>query len=205
MKTLQGHWNQIYQTKSTSQMSWTQGVPSTSLQLIQLTGVSKHDRIIDVGGGMSTLVDHLLDLGFSQLTVADISDIALQKTQERLGARSKSVFWFAGDITELVLPTSHYDIWHDRAVFHFLSDENKRKAYKENLMRSLKKGGWAILSTFSTEGPEKCSGLSVVRYDEHSLMKELGPRFTLGEVVKENHKTPWGDDQAFISISARLS
>lgn len=205
MNTLKEHWNRIYQTRASSEMSWTQEVPKTSLDLIHKTGVTKQAAIIDIGGGLSSLVSHLIDLGFSQLSVVDISDIAIRKNRESLGERAKAVNWLVGDITDISLPHDHFDVWHDRAVFHFLTEENKRLAYKKHLMQALKPGGWVILSTFSTEGPEKCSGLSVVRYDENSLLKELGPRFKLGEVVRETHKTPWGVDQAFISISARLS
>jgi 2-polyprenyl-3-methyl-5-hydroxy-6-metoxy-1,4-benzoquinol methylase len=197
------HWEQIYHTKTATQVSWYQLHPSLSLQHIQNTGVGKTSHIIDVGGGASTLVDHLLDDGFQQITVLDISAAALEVAQQRLGQRAKSVTWLEADITQATLPTHEYDIWHDRAVFHFLTEQQDRQRYVNAVRKAVKPGGHVIVATFASDGPERCSGLEVVRYDSQSLHNEFGSDFELLDSAREEHQTPFGAEQKFIYCYCR--
>ena len=191
------HWEAIYATRAPQEVSWYQASPKLSLALIAATGVGNDARIIDVGGGASTLADHLLDAGFTNLTVLDISATALQRAQERLGPRAEQVTWIEADITAATLPGT-YDVWHDRAVFHFLTDPEDRKRYLAAAERALPSGGHLILATFSLQGPPTCSGLEVVRYSRESLSGELGDRFHLVETREELHRTPRNATQAFL-------
>ena len=159
------HWEKIYRTKESSQVSWYQLHPTMSLQYIQNTGVSRAGQIIDIGGGASTLVDHLLDDGFQNITVLDISAEALGIAKQRLAARAEVVTWLEADITKINLPNHVYDVWHDRAVFHFLTKPEERTRYVNIVKKSVKPGGHVIVATFAIDGPEKCSGLEVARYD----------------------------------------
>ncbi len=191
-------WENVYATKSQDQMSWYRDHLDNSLKLILQTGVEKDAAIIDVGGGSSTLVDDLLDKGFADITVLDISGSAIKKSKERLGAFSQMVGWIVADITEAVLPEGRFDVWHDRAVFHFLTDASDRRKYIDLLLRSLKPGGHLIVASFGLEGPQKCSGLDVVRYNPETMSAEFGGQFTLVDSLDETHNTPFGTTQEFI-------
>ena len=153
---------------------------------------------MDVGGGASTLVDDLRDLGYSCITVIDISTVAIQKAKERLGARARQIDWVVGDVTRASLPRSHYNLWHDRAVFHFLTEKEDREAYIRVMTRALKPGGFLIVSGFALTGPERCSGLEVVRHSADSLQVEFGKHYRLLGHVEEEHSTPSGVRQDFI-------
>jgi SAM-dependent methyltransferase len=190
------HWNQVYQTKAPDDVSWYQTQPTTSLKLIKASGVAKDQGVIDVGAGVSALVDFLLDAGFTRLGVLDISSAALQHARERLGVRAAAVEWFEADVTEF-RPPHRFGLWHDRAVFHFLTDPADRRKYVETICRTLMPDGHAIIATFAIEGPLKCSGLDVARYDAASLAAELGAGFQLREQVDEIHVTPWSTEQKF--------
>ena len=191
------HWNRVYQSKSTEAVSWYQHRPDMSLELIAASGVSKDAGVIDVGGGASLLVDFLLDDRYTNLAVLDISAAALNHSRSRLGARSGNVEWFEADVTSFE-PPHRFGLWHDRAVFHFLTAADDRRGYLATLQRTLKPGGIVVISTFALDGPAKCSGLDVVRYDEQAMMAELGTEFQLQEVRRETHITPWQSEQRFI-------
>lgn len=197
------HWEQVYTTKATSGVSWFQEHAQQSLQLIGKTGVAREAGIIDVGGGASTLVDDLLDGGYKWVTVLDLSEAALAASKLRLGGRAKNVSWLAGDITRLELPRHAYDVWHDRAVFHFLTSPEERHAYVQAVLRAVKPGGHVIVATFAEDGPEKCSGLPVVRYSAAGLHTEFGAPFTLVQQEREDHHTPFGTVQSFIYCLCR--
>jgi SAM-dependent methyltransferase len=193
----QEHWNQVYQTKGTQDVSWYQRRPDLSLALIAASGVSKDTGVIDVGGGASTLVDFLLDDGYSRLAVLDLSGAALAHSRSRLGARAGAVEWFEADMTSFE-PPHRFGLWHDRAVLHFLTVAEDQHGYVATLRRTLQPGGVAIISTFALDGPPKCSELDVRRYDEQSIQAELGAEFQLQEVRRETHITPWQSEQRFI-------
>jgi SAM-dependent methyltransferase len=190
------HWNHVYQTKAHDDVSWYQSRPATSLKLISACGVGKQGDIIDVGGGASVLVDFLLDAGFTGLAVLDISVVALAYAKERLGARAGDVAWFEADVTGFTSPHC-FNLWHDRAVFHFLRDKPDRQKYVQTLKRTLTSDGYVIIATFAIDGPLKCSGLEVARYDASAIGAELGEEFRLLEQVDETHTTPWGTEQKF--------
>lgn len=190
------HWNQVYQTKTPDDVSWYQIRPATSLKFIEASGVGKNQGIIDVGGGASVLVDFLLDAGFKRLAMLDISAAALEHAKQRLGARVGEVAWFVADVTEFD-PPHRFGLWHDRAVFHFLTDKAERQKYVQTLKRTLTPDGQIIIATFANDGPLKCSGLDVARYDAASIGAELGPGFQLLEQTDETHVTPWSTDQKF--------
>ncbi len=192
------HWEDVYTTKSTRSVSWFQEHASLSLQLITSTAPQKGAAIIDIGGGASTLVDDLINAGYSDLSVLDISEAALVVAEQRLGDRSRFVKWIEGDITRLTLPARHYDIWHDRAVFHFLTDAKDRQRYVAQLAHALKPDGQLIISTFAESGPQQCSSLPVVRYSPEGLQKELGSAFVLQEHAYETHITPFETQQEFV-------
>jgi ubiquinone/menaquinone biosynthesis C-methylase UbiE len=194
----QEHWEKVYQTKSAEALSWFQEHATRSLEIIRSIGAKPDSRIIDVGGGASTLVDDLLDHGFDHVSVLDLSASALEVARQRLGPKGEIVDWLAGDIRQVKLPAQTYDIWHDRAVFHFLTDPADRLAYVEQVMVSVKPGGHVIVATFAPDGPDQCSGLPVARYDHAQLHGEFGPAFELLEHANEAHKTPWGSVQHFV-------
>jgi len=200
---LKAHWEHIYQTKDSAQVSWYKPHLDLSFQMIERTGVDPSAQIIDVGGGASTLVDDLLAAGYPNVTVLDISGAALQVAQNRLGARGKSVTWIEADITQASLPVNHHDLWHDRAVFHFLTNPADRAKYIHAVQRSLKPDGHLIVATFAPDGPDKCSGLDVVRYSPDSLHHEFGDEFALVESLYETHPTPFGTQQKFIYCYCR--
>jgi len=192
----QVHWENVYTTKGENEVSWFQQSPAPSLELIVQVGAVSNSAIIDIGGGASRLVDHLVDQGFADVTVLDLSSAALETARARLGARAGRVHWLVADAT-IWEPVKRYDIWHDRAAFHFLTDEKDRAAYIERLTRGLKAGGHAIIATFALDGPEKCSGLPVARYDAASLAQTLGPGFRPVHTQRHEHATPWGSHQVF--------
>lgn len=192
----QQHWEQVYREKETTAVSWYQEYPEMSLQLVQKSGVTKEDAIIDVGGGASVLVDNLLQNGFSKVAVLDISAPALECVKKRLGERAAEVEWLVSDVTAFVAPHP-FTLWHDRAVFHFLTADEDRQSYLRVLEQALQPGGWLILATFALNGPERCSGLPVERYDAAKMSATLGDRFELVETCDESHTTPAGGEQKF--------
>jgi ubiquinone/menaquinone biosynthesis C-methylase UbiE len=200
----QAHWQGVYTTKGEQDVSWFQDNPTVSLDLIAAAGAEPGSAIIDVGGGASRLVDALLDRGYADMTVLDLSDAALTVAKQRLGTRAEAVEWIAADVTTWN-PPHLYDIWHDRAAFHFLTEANDRAAYVARLRTALRSGGQAIIATFSPQGPERCSGLPVVRYDAHRLGDVLGPAFRLIETRADEHRTPWGSSQHFQFSRFRFS
>jgi 2-polyprenyl-3-methyl-5-hydroxy-6-metoxy-1,4-benzoquinol methylase len=198
------HWENVYTTKASTSVSWYQEHAESSLSLIRNTGIDKSDAIIDVGGGASTLVDDLLADGYSDITVLDLSRAALSATRQRLGARAAGVQWLEADVTDTGLPGHRYDLWHDRAVFHFLTEPQQRRAYVETVLRSVKPGGHVIIATFAEDGPTQCSGLPVVRYAPGELHAQFGDAFTLAEHFKETHHTPSGNVQQFVYCYCRV-
>ena len=190
------HWEQVYAGKSPLEVSWYQKEPALSLTLIGNCRLGRGDPIIDVGGGASVLADHLLAAGFENLSVLDISESALAHARTRLGRQAKRVEWYEADITAFA-PPHPYQLWHDRAVFHFLTDPEDRSKYVRILKRAVPFGGHVVLAAFALDGPEKCSGLPIVQYDAARLQDELGPEFQLMEEVSELHGTPAGDEQKF--------
>lgn len=198
------HWEHVYSSKETNAVSWFQHHATLSLQLIRETGVASEAAIIDVGGGASMLIDDLLIAGFSNLTVLDLSLAALTAAQTRLGHNAARVQWKEANITMATLPTQTYDVWHDRAVFHFLTTSEDRQAYVELLQRSVKNGGHVIIATFAEDGPTKCSGLPVIRYSAPALQAELGSNFILIRSQEELHNTPLNTQQKFIYCQFQL-
>ena len=190
------HWEGIYSDKSPLEVSWFQKQPVLSLQLIHNTGLTTEAAIIDIGGGASVLVDHLVEQGYKHLAVLDISGTALSHAKQRLGPTAEQIEWFETDVTRFQAP-HQYDIWHDRAVFHFLTNASDRTQYVETLKQTLKPGGNLILAAFAIGGPTKCSGLDIVQYDVEKLMAELGGGFTLVEETSETHVTPTEQEQQF--------
>ena len=197
------HWEHIYETKAPTQVSWYQEHAKFSLQYIQKTGIQKTDHIIDVGGGASTLVDDLIEDGFQNVTILDVSGTALQVARQRLGSRAVVVNWIEVDITQAALPDDAYDVWHDRAVFHFLTQAADRQHYIETVRHSVRLGGHVIVATFAPDGPERCSGLEVVRYSPESLHSEFGEDFEVVDSTRETHHTPFGTEQRFIYCYCR--
>ena len=192
------HWESIYKTKEPTEVSWYQPESRISLDLIIQTGISTTARIIDVGGGASRLVDSLLAQGFQHISVLDISSSALQHARDRLGALAEQVTWIEADVTRVTLPAAHYDLWHDRAVFHFLTNPADRDQYIQTMQYAVKPGGQIVIATFALDGPTQCSGLEVVRYSPESLQSTLGPDFELVESLNEIHHTPFGTEQRFV-------
>lgn len=197
------HWEKVYSSKATNAVSWFQPHANYSLGLIKDTGVGCDVSIIDVGGGASILVDDLLANGFSNLTVLDLSVAALAAARKRLGSRASVVRWIESDITKADLPANQYDVWHDRAVFHFLTSPEDRAAYVEAVFRSVKPGGHVIVATFAEDGPAQCSGLPVMRYRADELHAEFGDSFSLLSHRKEAHHTPSGTVQQFVYCYCR--
>jgi ubiquinone/menaquinone biosynthesis C-methylase UbiE len=190
------HWQHVYQTKDPTDVSWFQSQPTLSLRLIGNAGLEKNQGIIDVGGGASVMAGCLLGAGFRHVAVLDISADALKHAKQRLGAKADAVEWLEADVTGFT-PPRQYDLWHDRAVFHFLTDKADRRKYVQTLKRTLTPGGHVIIATFAVDGPMKCSGLDVARYDASGICTELGSEFRLVEQVNETHVTPWNTEQKF--------
>ena len=192
------HWEKVYTTKEPEAVSWYRAHLETSLVLVERAADSRSASIIDIGAGESTLVDDLLAKGYENITVLDVSQTALEVTKKRLGLLSEQVNWIVADITQVHLEPFAYDVWHDRAVFHFLTSIEQRAAYVRNVAMAVNPGGHVIVSTFGPEGPTRCSGLEVMRYDAESLHNEFGTRFRLVESLKELHRTPFGTTQQFL-------
>lgn len=201
---LKHHWEHVYQTKPVDGVSWFQPHAELSLGLIRATAPDKQSPVIDVGGGASTLVDDLLAEGYGDLSVLDISGAALTAAKNRLGDNAHLVSWIEGDITKIVLARHRYDLWHDRAVFHFLTDPEDRRAYVRQVMRAVRPGGHVIVASFAEDGPEKCSGLPVVRYSPDALHAQFGTAFQLVGHEREAHHTPAGKEQLFTYCYCRL-
>jgi 2-polyprenyl-3-methyl-5-hydroxy-6-metoxy-1,4-benzoquinol methylase len=191
------HWEEVYAAKAATEVSWFQPIPATSLAMIRASGIALDASVIDVGGGASTLVDHLLAAGYRSITVLDLAASALDVARRRLGQAADRIDWITADILTW-RPAARFDLWHDRAVFHFLTEPPQRKAYLDTLKLALKPGGTAILATFALDGPDRCSGLPVQRYSPASLAAELGGEFTLVESASEEHLTPSGAVQRFV-------
>jgi 2-polyprenyl-3-methyl-5-hydroxy-6-metoxy-1,4-benzoquinol methylase len=198
------HWEKVYTTKAPDAVSWYRTHLETSLSLIERAVDVPSASIIDVGGGESTLVDDLLLRGYTNITVLDVSQSAIDLTKRRLGSATGQVRWLVADITKTELEPHAYDVWHDRAVFHFLTAREQRIAYVRQVVRSVKPGGHIIVSTFGPEGPTKCSGLEVMRYDAESLHREFGTHFRLIESSMEMHHTPFGTSQQFLYCYCRI-
>jgi 2-polyprenyl-3-methyl-5-hydroxy-6-metoxy-1,4-benzoquinol methylase len=200
----QSHWERIYAEKAPEAVSWYRPHLEKSLSFIEQFALGKSAAIIDVGGGESTLVDDLLARGYENITVLDISQAAIDASRKRLGSASERISWLVADITRMELDASAYDVWHDRAVFHFLTAESDRVAYVRQVAQTVRRGGHVIVSTFGPEGPMKCSGLEVVRYDTESLHWEFGGHFQLLESSEELHQTPFGTVQQFLYCHCRV-
>ncbi len=192
------HWEKVYRDKPPDAFSWYRPHLETSLDLIECAAPARSASIIDVGGGESTLVDDLLARGYRNVTVLDISPTALEVTKSRLGRLAEQVQWIAAGLLQADLAPHKYDVWHDRAVFHFLTSDDERAAYVQQALRAVKPGGHVIVSTFGPAGPQKCSGLNVVRYDAGTLHDQFGRRFRLLESRQELHRTPFGTNQQFL-------
>lgn len=198
-----GHWEKVYSTKSTTEVSWFQEHAKTSLKIMREANVSKSASIIDVGGGASTFVDDLLSDGYDDITVLDLSGAAMTAAKSRLGERASQPKWMQANILEVQFQKYSYDVWHDRAVFHFLTSENERRAYVGKVLQAVKPGGFVVVATFAEDGPTKCSGLPVMRYNASELHAEFGELFQLIGHEKESHHTPGGNEQKFVYCFCR--
>jgi trans-aconitate methyltransferase len=192
----QGHWDATYSARGEAGVSWFEDRPTTSLELMMEIGATPSSSIIDIGGGASRLVDALVDAGWQSVAVLDVADVALAAAKARLGSAAGQVQWIVADVTQWA-PDGTFDIWHDRAAFHFLVDPADRAAYVERLRSAVKPGGHAIIATFAPDGPERCSGLTVQRYDAASLAATVGAPFELVRARQHTHSTPWGSVQSF--------
>lgn len=201
--TNRSHWEHVYQRKSAEQVSWYAPHLRSSMAYIRAAAPSVAASIIDVGGGESTLVDDLLDSGYTDVSVNDISQTALDVCRDRLGSRASHVAWLAGDVLKIDLPANRFDVWHDRAVFHFLTKPRQRTRYVEQVLHALRPAGWAIVGSFGANGPDHCSGLPVQRYGADELHDQFGPAFELIDHKTETHLTPWGSAQEFVYCLCR--
>ncbi len=190
------HWEGVYREKEDAQLSWHQDDPSISLELCDVAGVDSGSSVIDIGGGTSRFAERLIERGLRDVSVLDVSEAALDRSRRQLGSVSEQIEWIAANVTTWI-PDRNYDLWHDRAVFHFLVNADDRTAYRDRLCRGLRPGGHAIIATFALDGPEKCSGLPIARYDPERLSEVLGDRFTLVAHRSHTHNTPWGSPQSF--------
>lgn len=198
------HWNSVYTTKKPEQVSWFKPHLDRSLAFLEAANVSQTAGLIDVGGGTSTFVDDLLDRGYMNITVLDLSSAALDATRTRVGERGSGVKWICADVTNAQLPVGAYDFWHDRAVFHFLQEPRARARYVAAVRKSVKPGGHIVVATFGPHGPEKCSGLEVMRFTPEALHAEFGSDFARVASATETHTTPWGSEQEFVYCYCRL-
>lgn len=196
------HWEKIYQTKQLCDVSWYQPTPSTSLEFVKQFKVALNAKIIDVGGGDSFLVDHLLDMGYTDITVLDISETAINRAKERLGSKAAHVKWIVADAAGFV-PTEQYDFWHDRAAFHFLTDEQEIENYINTIQKSMSPQGVLVVGTFSENGPAKCSGIEIKQYSETTMTDRLKKFFEKIKCITVDHKTPFDTIQNFIFCSFR--
>jgi trans-aconitate methyltransferase len=190
------HWEDVYRRKAEDEVSWFEPAPQVSLRLMDRVGAGPSSAVVDIGGGASRLVDALIDRGFGDVTVLDLSEAALAAARRRLGPRAATVDWVVADVTEWTPPRT-FDLWHDRAAFHFLVDEADRRAYRERLLAALRTGGHVIIGTFAPDGPQKCSALPVVRHDADAIAAFLGDGFRRVATLRHAHVTPWGATQAF--------
>jgi 2-polyprenyl-3-methyl-5-hydroxy-6-metoxy-1,4-benzoquinol methylase len=197
------HWEKVYTSKADTEVSWFQEHAKLSLKLIRDANIPTSASIIDVGGGASTLVDDILANGYEHVTVLDLSGAALVTAKARIGAHAADVQWLEADILAVELPTHAYDVWHDRAVFHFLTTEDERHAYVQKVLQAVKPGGLVIVGTFAEDGPTQCSGLPVMRYSANELHSEFGEPFELLGHEKESHHTPGGNEQKFVYCFCR--
>ena len=197
------HWEKVYETSDPTQVSWYQAEPHVSLHLIEKVAAGFDSPIIDVGGGASTLVDGLLDAGYRNVTVLDIAPSSLAIARQRLGERADRVHWMAADILDAELSEAAYDVWHDRAVFHFLTKPEDRQQYIAQVLRAVAPGGHVIVASFALDGPARCSGLDVVRYSPVSMHREFGSSFRLIDSTREEHHTPSGRTQEFLYCLCR--
>jgi SAM-dependent methyltransferase len=200
----QKHWNSVYTRKAADNVSWYRPHLDESIRLLAAAGIESRASIIDVGGGASTFVDDLLDRGYSNVTVLDLSTSALEIARQRLGPRASAVHWICADVTSADLPENAFDFWHDRAVFHFLVNPAARFRYVDLVRKSVKPGGHIVIATFGPHGPDKCSGLDVLRFTPDALHSEFGDEFTRVADSTEIHKTPWGAEQEFVYCYCRL-
>ncbi len=203
MSDRKSHWERVYATKRPDDVSWFRPHLDRSLAFLDRSALDMNSSIVDVGGGAATFVDDLVERGFRRVTVLDISASALEASKARLGTMAAEVTWVEADALEHVFSFESVDFWHDRAVFHFLRDEGERARYVGALTAALRPGGHVVLGTFALEGPERCSGLQVARYDAVSLLAELGNGFELIDSAEESHQTPWATTQAFVYVYAR--
>jgi len=204
MENRKEHWEKVFATKQPNEVSWTQEIPKTSLDFVHTANLTKQAKIIDIGGGDSRLVDYLLDEGFENITVLDISEEALTRAKKRLGGKAAKVTWIASDITEFQ-PTTSYDFWHDRAAFHFLTTENEIVKYLSTARQAVKENGVVTIGTFSDFGPKKCSGLDIKQYSEETLTAELKNGFEKIKCITEDHTTPFNTTQNFLFCSFKRS
>jgi SAM-dependent methyltransferase len=193
----QAHWEKVYQTKAADSVSWYRQHLDVSLELLEQGGLSRTSQLIDIGGGASTLVDDLLERGMKGVTVLDISAAALAVPQARLGARASAVNWIVADVLQAELPEAAFDFWHDRAVFHFLTDPVDARTYAQKAGRAVKSGGYALIAGFAPDGPERCSGLPVARRSADDIARIFAPAFSLQQARAERHLTPAGTAQSF--------
>jgi ubiquinone/menaquinone biosynthesis C-methylase UbiE len=198
------HWQKVYETKKPTEVSWYQPAARVSSSLIRRVAPDRSAAIIDVGGGASTLVDGLLAAGYSSVSVLDVSSAALAQASERLGGDAARVTWLEANVLDAALPASAYDVWHDRAVFHFLTEAADRERYVKQVRRSVRPGGYVMVATFASDGPTKCSGLEVARYAPEELHGEFGSDFQLVDSAREEHHTPTGAVQPFIYCLCRV-
>ena len=196
------HWENIYQTKELNEVSWYQAKPETSLDFFRQFEVPLDAKIIDIGGGDSFLVDHLLDLGYQHISVLDISAAAIERAQQRLGARAQQVHWIVADAAQFA-PTEQYDFWHDRAAFHFLTNEDEINRYLDTAQQHIKPRGILIIGTFSEQGPTKCSGIEIKQYSESSMTTRLQAFFEKIKCITVDHPTPFNTIQNFVFCSFR--
>ncbi len=201
----QEHWEAVYAEKAADRVSWYRPHLDESLRLLAGAKIESTAAVIDVGGGASTFVDDLLDRGYSNVTVLDLSATALDAAKGRLGARASLVHWVRADVTQADLAENTYDFWHDRAVFHFLTDPVARARYVQAVRRAVRPGGHVVIATFGPHGPEQCSGLEVLRFTPDAIHSELGGDFVKVEESTEIHTTPWGSKQEFVYCHCRLS
>jgi SAM-dependent methyltransferase len=198
------HWEAVYTSKAPDRVSWFRPHLDRSLRFVEAAKIAPSAAVIDVGGGASTFVDDLLERGYSNVTVLDLSETALAAARARLGDRASAVRWICADVTEADLPARTYDFWHDRAVFHFLTDPAARSRYVDAVRGSLRPGGHIVVATFGPHGPEKCSGLEVLRFTPDALHAEFGDDFARIADATEIHNTPWGSEQEFVYCYCRL-
>lgn len=201
----QDHWDSVYRRKGVDEVSWYRPHLDRSLRFIEAAGLASDAPILDVGGGASTLVDDLLARGYDYVSVLDLSASAIAATQARLGPRAGRVRWLVGDVLELALPDHGIAFWHDRAVFHFLTDEAARRRYVEVVRRTLAPGGHIVIATFGPSGPETCSGLPVARYSADGIHAQFGGQFRKAGSETEMHRTPWGSEQEFVYCYCRMT